>query len=76
MIEDYDSQMPFRFTGTLEKLTIELAPQSMSTEDQRELERRQPAGAIATESKKNRSPISLGTILQMTGEGWEVHAWL
>lgn len=49
VIEDYDSQMPFRFTGTLEKLTIELAPQSMRTEDQRELERRQLAGAIATE---------------------------
>jgi hypothetical protein len=41
--------MPFRFTGTLEKLTIELAPQSMNTEDQRELERRQLVGAIATE---------------------------
>jgi len=49
VIEDYDSQMPFRFTGTLEKLTIELAPQSMNTEDQRELERRQLAGAISTE---------------------------
>jgi len=49
VIEDYDSQMPFRFTGTLEKLTIELAPQSMSAEDQRDLERRQWAGALATE---------------------------
>ena len=29
VIEDYDSQMPLRFTGTLQKLTIELAPQSM-----------------------------------------------
>ena len=52
MIEDYDSQMPFRFTGTLEKLTIELAPQSMSMEDQRELERRQLVGAIAYRMKE------------------------
>ena len=49
VIEDYDSQMPFRFTGTLEKLTIELAPQNLSTQDQKELERRQLGGAIATE---------------------------
>ena len=49
VIEDYDSQMPFQFTGTLEKLTIELSPQNLSTEDQRELEKRQLAGAIATE---------------------------
>ena len=49
VIEDYDSQMSFQFTGTLEKLTIELAPQNMSAEDQKELERRQRAGALATE---------------------------
>lgn len=49
VIEDYDSKMPFRFTGALNKLTIELAPQTLSTEDQRELEDRQLAGAIATE---------------------------
>jgi hypothetical protein len=49
VIEDYDGEMPFRFTGTLEKLTIELAPQNMSAEGQRELEIRQRAGALATE---------------------------
>jgi arylsulfatase len=49
VIEDYNSQMPFKFTSTLEKLTIELHPQSMSAEDQQELERRQLAAAIATE---------------------------
>jgi arylsulfatase len=49
VIEDYDSQMPFQFTGTLEKLTIELAPQNLSAQDQKELEKRQLAGALATE---------------------------
>ena len=49
VIEDYDSKMPFQFTGTLEKLTIELSPQNLNTEDQRELDRRQLAGAVATE---------------------------
>ena len=49
VIEDYDSQMPFKFTGTLEKLTINLAPQSLSSADQQEIKRRQLASAIATE---------------------------
>ena len=49
MIEDYDSKMPFQFTGTLEKLTIELAPQNLNAEDEKELEMRQRAGALATE---------------------------
>jgi len=49
VIEDYDSQMPFRFTGVLEKLTIELAPQSMTAEDENELNERQLTAAIATE---------------------------
>jgi arylsulfatase len=38
VIEDYAAQMPFKFTGTLAKLTIELAPQPLSAKDQQEIE--------------------------------------
>jgi hypothetical protein len=36
VIEDYAAQMPFKFTGTLEKVTIDLAPQNLSAKEQRE----------------------------------------
>ena len=53
VIEDYDSQMPFAFTGTLEKLTIELAPQALNAEDQRELDRSQIEGTVHSRSGKD-----------------------
>jgi arylsulfatase len=38
VIEDYAAQMPFKFTGALAKLTIDLAPQTLSAKDQKEIE--------------------------------------
>jgi arylsulfatase len=35
VIEEYASQLPFKFTGSLEKLTINLAPQTLSGQDQK-----------------------------------------
>ena len=36
-VNDKDYQVPFRFTGTLDKLTYKLEPLSLSTEDQKTL---------------------------------------
>jgi arylsulfatase len=38
VIEEYVAQMPFKFTGRLAKLTIELAPHTLSATDQKEIE--------------------------------------
>ncbi len=38
VIEEYAAQLPFKFTGTLEKLTVALAPQNLSAKDQKEIE--------------------------------------
>jgi arylsulfatase len=38
VIEEYAAQLPFKFSGTLEKLTIDLAPQTLSASDQKEIE--------------------------------------
>ncbi|HJY82935.1 MAG TPA: arylsulfatase [Candidatus Binatia bacterium] len=37
VIEEYAAQMPFKFTGTLEKLTIDLGSQNLSATDQKEI---------------------------------------
>jgi arylsulfatase len=47
VIEDYATRMPFQFTGTLNKLTIELAPANLKAEHLRELDQQQ-AAVIAT----------------------------
>ncbi len=38
VIEDYAAQLPYKFTGTLAKLTIDLAPQTLSANDQKEMD--------------------------------------
>jgi arylsulfatase len=38
VIEDYAERMPFRFSGRLEKLTVELKPLQPSAQDQKQLE--------------------------------------
>jgi len=38
VIDDYAEQLPFKFTGTLAKVTIDLADQSLSAKDQKEIE--------------------------------------
>jgi arylsulfatase len=37
-VNDQDYQVPFRFTGTLEKITYKLEPPSLSAADQKALE--------------------------------------
>jgi arylsulfatase len=39
VIEDYAAQLPFKFTGALEKVTIDLASQPLSAKDQKEIEK-------------------------------------
>lgn len=41
--------MPFKFTGKLEKVTTDLAPQNVSVKDQREIEEDEAAAAQAAE---------------------------
>ena len=38
VIDDYAEQLPYKFTGTLAKLTVDLAPQSLSAKEQKEIE--------------------------------------
>ena len=38
VVEDYLAKMPFKFTGKLEKVTIELAPQATSANDRQKLD--------------------------------------
>ena len=38
VIEEYAAQLPYKFTGTLAKLTIDLASQTLSAKDQKEIE--------------------------------------
>ena len=38
VIDDYAEQLPYKFTGTLAKLTIDLASQTLSAKDQKEIE--------------------------------------
>jgi arylsulfatase len=47
VIEDYAARMPFKFTGALTKLTIDLAPQTLSAKDQKEIEEGAKAMKIA-----------------------------
>jgi arylsulfatase len=37
VLEEYESKMPFRFTGTLSKFVVVLEPQKLSEEEQRRL---------------------------------------
>ena len=38
VIEEYATQLPYKFTGTLAKITVDLAPQSLSAIDQKEID--------------------------------------
>jgi arylsulfatase len=38
VIDDYAGQLPYKFTGTLAKLTIDLAAQTLSAQEQKEIE--------------------------------------
>jgi arylsulfatase len=38
VLEEYEAQMPFRFTGTLKKFAVVLEPQKLSAEEQRRLQ--------------------------------------
>ena len=38
VIEEYAAQLPYKFTGTLAKLTIDLASQTLSAKDQKDIE--------------------------------------
>jgi len=38
VLEEYESKMPFRFTGTLKKFAVVLEPQKLSAEEQRRLQ--------------------------------------
>jgi len=38
VIDDYAEQLPYKFTGTLAKLTVDLAPQNLSAKEQKEIE--------------------------------------
>jgi hypothetical protein len=40
VIDDYESKMPFKFTGTLEKVEIELGPDQLTPQQRGELARR------------------------------------
>ncbi len=45
VIEDYADKMPFRFTGKLDKLTIDLKPEQLGLKDQDELKKAERAAA-------------------------------
>lgn len=47
VIEEYAARMPFKFTGTLEKLTIDLAPRNLPAKDRRESEESERAAKAA-----------------------------
>ena len=49
VIEDYAEKMPFRFTGNLKKLVIELGPSELKAEDETELREIQRRAALAVE---------------------------
>jgi len=38
VIDDYAEQLPYKFTGTLAKLTVDLAPQTLSAAEQKEMQ--------------------------------------
>jgi hypothetical protein len=45
-VDDKDCQVPFRFTGKLNKLTIEIEPPVLTLEDVRLLQEEGPAGQL------------------------------
>lgn len=49
VIEDYADKMPFRFTGNLKKLVIELSPSELKAEEEKELRSIQRRAALAVE---------------------------
>lgn len=46
VIEEYAAQLPYKFTGTLAKLTVDLAAQTLSPQEQQEID--EGAKAIKT----------------------------
>jgi hypothetical protein len=36
-VDDKDYQVPFRFTGTIDKLTVKLGPEELSPEDKKKV---------------------------------------
>jgi arylsulfatase len=49
VIDDYDAKMPFKFTGTLSKLEIKLAPNALTPKDTSDLDRMERDRALATQ---------------------------
>src|SRR5262249_36200834 len=49
VLEEYDSKMPFRFTGTLKKFVVVLEPLKLSPEEQRRLHEELPNALMAVQ---------------------------
>jgi hypothetical protein len=49
VIDKYDAKMPFKFTGTLQRVEIKLGESKLAAKDRRERLRRQWAHAFATQ---------------------------
>ena len=52
--EDYAAKMPFKFTGTLKKVVIDIGPEKLSSEDKRKVEE---ARELAEERHRINFPI-------------------
>jgi arylsulfatase len=46
-VDDQDYQVPFRFTGKLDKLTLKIAPPVLTPEDKKKLEQAQRNNSMA-----------------------------
>lgn len=49
VIDDYDAKMPFKFSGTLNKLEIKLSPRELTPDETAKLERREHQRVLATQ---------------------------
>ena len=45
VIEDYADRMPFKFTGTIQKVTIQLQPSTLTKADEKLLEKAESEAA-------------------------------
>ena len=49
MIDEYDAKMPFKFTGTLQKVEIKLGENKLATNERSEVQRLQRERALAAQ---------------------------
>jgi len=47
VVEDYGDKMPYRFTGTLKKLSVILEPEKLSEDERRHLREQESKGFMA-----------------------------